>query len=322
MDLGRMRDRCERDQWSIQDLDWSVKPRAMARDEEEAIVQYFTDMAGIEMLAGELFRVQEQRTTDPLLKAIFHSFVRDEIRHAAVAARLANHYDVHQYREYSENPHLTRFRPFFVDALKQVSAEVANAYITGGELLLDVALLRSLNDYVHDDMSQQAMNLINRDESRHIAMDFHMVEYYASEDYQLWLSKQPSPGTLQFFKATWAISNLLYHAAPFFEGVFFAPLARVDPSGRRMREAFKRVQLLGTRDRVKDRPFWRAVAFGRFAFTNPFVGPALGKVAQRVAGLPESLMHHLYNEAEMEAARRASIDALVEETLSLKQEAA
>jgi len=322
MDLQRMVERCERDQWSIQDLDWSVKPRPMARDEEEAIVQYFTDMAGIEMLAGELFRVQEQRTDDPQLKQIFHSFVKDEIRHAAVAARLANHYDVHHYRTYIENPHLTRFRPFFVDALKQVSAEVANAYITGGELLLDVALLRSLNDYVHDDMSQQAMDVINRDESRHIAMDFHMVEYYASENYQEWLSTQPKPGLGQWARASWAISNLLYHAGPFFEGVFFAPLGRVDPSGKRMREAFKRLQLLGARDRVKDRPFWRAVAFGRFAFSNPFVGPAIGKVAQRVAGLPDSLMQHLYDDAELQAARRASLDALVEETLALKQEAA
>ncbi len=322
MDLQRMRDRCERDQWSIQDLDWSVKPRPMARDEEEAIVQYFTDMAGIEMLAGELFRVQEQRTDDPMLKEIFRSFVKDEIRHAAVAARLASHYDVHRYQTYAENPHLTRFRPYFVDALKQVSAEVANAYITGGELLLDVALLRSLNDYVHDDMSQQAMNLINRDESRHIAMDFHMVEYYASEDYQLWLSTQPKSGWAQLARASWAISNLLYHAAPFFEGVFFTPLARVDPTGKRMREAFKRVQLLGARDRVRDRPFWRAVAFGQFAFTNPFIGPAIGKIAQRVAGLPDSLMHHLYDEAELQAARRSSIESMIEDTLSLKQEAA
>ncbi len=322
MDLERMRDRCERDQWSIGDLDWSVQPRPMARDEEEAIVQYFTDMAGIEMLAGELFRVQEQRTNDPLLKQIFHSFVNDEVRHAAVAARLAVHYDVHRLHPYSENPSLTRFRPFFIEALKQVSAEVANAYITGGELLLDVALLRSLNDYVHDDMSQQAMNLINRDESRHIAMDFHMVEYYASDAYQGWLRTQPRPRLRQLARAGWALSHLLFHAAPFFEGVFFAPLGRVDPTGRRMREAYKRLQLLGARDRVRDRPFWRAVAFGQFAFSHPLVGPTLGKIAQRMAGLPDSLMQHLYDEAELHAARGASLDSLVEDTLALKHEVA
>ena len=59
----------------------------------------------------------------------------------------------------------------------------ANAYITAGELILDVALLRSLDDYVADEMSHRAMYLINRDESRHIAIDYRMVEYYASPEY-------------------------------------------------------------------------------------------------------------------------------------------
>ena len=39
------------------------------------------------------------------------------------------------------NENLVRFRPHFVDAVKHVSAEIANAYITSGEILLDVALL-------------------------------------------------------------------------------------------------------------------------------------------------------------------------------------
>ncbi len=318
-----MLERCERDQWSIDELDFSVTPRAMTRDEEEAIVQYFTDMAGIEMLAGELFRVQEERTDDPTLKRIFRSFVGDEIRHAAVAARLAQHYDVHRYRPYRENPHLTRFRPYFVGALRELSAEVANAYITGGELLLDVALLRSLNDYVHDAMSQRAMDLINRDESRHIAMDFHMVEYYASDDYQLWLSQQksPAPASAKLARASYAFANMLLHAAPFFHDVFFAPLSRVDPSGRRMREAFMRLQLLGARDRVRERPFWRALAVGQLVFTNPFLGPVFGRIAQRVAGLPDALMGQLYDEHELASARRASLEALVDETLGLKFEA-
>ena len=46
MDLGRMLDKCIRDQWSIDDLDWTVPPPQLPRDKEEAVVQYFTDMAG------------------------------------------------------------------------------------------------------------------------------------------------------------------------------------------------------------------------------------------------------------------------------------
>jgi hypothetical protein len=321
MNLERMRERCARDQWKVDDLDWSLEPRVMGAEEERTVVQYFTDMAGIEMLAGELFRVQRDRTSDPLLRDIFTSFIVDEQRHAAVATRLAQHYDVHHYQDYKENPHLTRFRPYFVAALKELSAEIANAYITGGELMLDVALLRSLNDYVHDAMSEQAMELINRDESRHIAMDFHMIEFYASEDYQRWLAMQPRTRLRDLARASWALANMLRHAAPFFQDVFFTPLKHMDPSGKRMREAYKRLQLVSARDRVRDRPFWRAVTLGREVFTHPLLGPAVGKLARRVAGVPEALMVHLYDDRELEAARHASIEAMADEAVGMKYSA-
>lgn len=312
-----MAERCERDQWHVDDLDWSVPPRPMSREQEEAVVQYFTDMAGIEMLAGELFRAQQQRVQDPLLKKIFASFVVDEERHAAIGARLAQHYDVHRYRTYVENPHLTAFRPHFVAAIRAVSAEVANAYITGGELLLDVALLRSLNDYVDDDMSHQAMHLINRDESRHIAMDFYMVEMYASPEGQRILAAEKR-GVRDAAHAAWRLGNLLWHAAPFFQDVFFEPLARVDPSGSRMKQAFKRLQLLGRRDHVCERPFWRFVASGRWLYENRVTGPLIGGVAQRVAGLPDDLMKNLYDEQELQRALGMSLEDLTEETVGLK----
>ena len=69
-----MLEKCVRDQWSIDDLDWSLPPPQLPRAKEEAVVQYFTDMAGIELLAGALFDVQRQKTDDPTLKKIFATF--------------------------------------------------------------------------------------------------------------------------------------------------------------------------------------------------------------------------------------------------------
>ena len=57
--------RCRRDQWQADDLDWSRPPPPMSEDKEAAIVQAFTDMAAIELLAGALFASQRRRTTDP-----------------------------------------------------------------------------------------------------------------------------------------------------------------------------------------------------------------------------------------------------------------
>ena len=155
-------------------------------------MQLFTDMSAIERLAGRPVHEQERRVEDPTLRAIFSTFVKDEVRHAQVAQMLADFYDVHHYRVYQQSPHLARFTPAFVDAVRYLGDDVANAYITVGELILDIALLRSINDYVHDAMSDQAMRLINRDESRHIAIDYHMADYYTSAEYARELAARPS----------------------------------------------------------------------------------------------------------------------------------
>src|SRR6185437_5647860 len=101
-----------------------------------------------------------------------------------VAQMLADHYDVHRLEVYRPSRSLERFFPAFVGAIRHLSDDVANAYITSGELMLDIALLRSIDDFVNDPLSSQAMELINRDESRHIAIDYYMVGHYASEAYR------------------------------------------------------------------------------------------------------------------------------------------
>ncbi len=166
--------KCREQQWKVGDIDWSRPPRPMSKGDEIALVQYFTDMVAIERLAGALFLEQVRRVSDPTLRAIFQTFVKDEVRHAHAAQMLADHYDVHHYRSYRISPSLERFYPPFLDAVKYLSDDIANAYITSGELILDIALLRSINDFAKDETSDAAMRLINRDESRHIAIDYHM----------------------------------------------------------------------------------------------------------------------------------------------------
>ena len=64
MDLERMLAKCRRDQWRADDLDWTLTPRPLSADDEIAVVQYFTNMAGIERLAGarSLFALQRELT--------------------------------------------------------------------------------------------------------------------------------------------------------------------------------------------------------------------------------------------------------------------
>lgn len=309
---------CERDQWSVDDLDWTVTPRALSREHEIAICQYFTDMAGIELLAGALFEVQRDNATDPRLRAIFDSFVIDEQRHSVVARRLARHYDVHHYRRYVESPHLTRFARHFVEAVRTVPPDVANVYITTGELLLDIALLRSLDDFVNDEMSKRAMKLINRDESRHIAIDHHMVEHYASPAYDAWLRAQPRKRRRERARGALTIAAFMWHGRPFFKDVFFAPMDLLDPSGVRLRDAFKRIQILSVKEGVGDRPFTRFTMGLQRLVEHPLFGGALTPLVERVLGVDARVLRTLYTEEEAQAAQRKSFDELAEEALAAK----
>lgn len=313
-----MLEKCRRHQWRVDELDWSVEPRRLSRSDEIAIVQYFTDMAGIERLAKALFEVQRERTDNPLLKKIFSTFIVDEERHAVAAERLARHYDVNHYRTYEMNPALQRFAPHFVDAVKYVPAEVANIYITAGELLLDVALLRSIDDYVADDMSRQVMHLINRDESRHIAIDYHMVEYYASPAYQQYLRQQGLPSPRLAAKATWAMLGVMYHARPFVRSVFFEPMSVVDPQSTRMKEAFKRIQLLGKKPDVARRPFARFIAGIQLAYNTRPGRLLFGNLLSRIAGVPGEMLRDLHTREEAARFAAMSYDELAEEALNAK----
>ena len=313
-----MLEKCVRDQWSIDDLDWTLAPPQLARDKEQAVVQYFIDMAGIELLAGALFEVQREKTRDPTLKKIFATFVVDEKRHSAVATRLANHYDVHHYRTYKESPSLTAFRPHFLDLVKKASPEIANAYITSGELILDVALLRSLDDYVADGMSRQAMHLVNRDESRHIAIDFHMTEQYASDEHLAELASRPAQTARDVLVGTRALVKMMWHAKPFLQEVFLAPMDRTDPSGRRVQEAFKRIQLIMRKPTVARTPFSRLMIAMQALYNRPLIGKLLGRFLLRALGAEERAARYLFTPEELARSQRMSFEELAEDALAAK----
>jgi hypothetical protein len=315
MDLARMLDKCVRDQWTIDDLDWSIPPPRMSRKKEEAVVQCFTDMAAIELFAGALFEVQQRKTDDPVLKKIFATFVADEKRHSAVATRLATHYDAHHFRRYEESPSLTRFRPHFLSLVEHTSPEIANAYITAGELILDVALLRSLDDYVDDEMSAQAMHLINRDESRHIAVDFHMTEKYASEEHMAALRARGMP-LPELARGTWRLGLMMWYAKPFLQDVFLAPMDVTDPTGRRVQEAFKRIQLLMRK--TSNTPFAKLMYTAQRLYNMPVIGKLLGRGLLRVMGADERAARILYTREDEQRVWRMSWDEFAEDALAAK----
>lgn len=313
-----MLEKCLREQWRAADLDWNLAPAELPREKEIAIVQYFTDMEGIEKLAGALFREERLKAKSPTLARIFATFERDETRHSEVARRLAQHYDVHKYRNYTPNPHLTRFAPHFVTAISHLTPDIANVYITTGELLLDIALLRSIDDYVDDEMCHRAMAMISRDESRHIAVDFHMIEYYSSPDYLRDLKDEPKKSLPERARAWRALATMMWHARPFFRDVFFSPMDRCDPSGRRLKEAMKRVQLVARKPGVRERPFVKFMVAMQDLYNIPGIPFLFGRILLRVIGTDPRAVIRLWTDEEAARVREMSFDALADDALAAR----
>lgn len=313
-----MLERCRRDQWSVRDVDLSKPPRPLSESDEAAICQLFTDMSVIERLAGALFREQSRRTDNPTLRAIFDTFVVDEVRHAQMAQMLADHYDRRRLHVYRPSRALSRFFDHFVTAVTTLDDDVANTYITAGELILDIALLRSINDFVADDASAQAMRLINRDESRHIAIDYFMVGYYASPAWTERRARRPRKRAADHARSAWTFVSMLYFGQPFFRDVFFAPMARIDPTGTRLREAFKRLQLLGAKPATSNTWFGAFMRTLELGYNDPRARMLLGPAIRRVAGVGDFL-RHLYTEEEGARAATMSYDELAGEALGVKE---
>lgn len=315
--LEKMQELCRTRQWSVDDIDWSKPARPMSREEETNIVQFFTNMAGIERLAKALFAEQARRADTAQLKEIFESFVVDEERHAVAAERLARHYNVHNYKNYKIDKELIKFREPFIKAVRSVSPEIANAYVTAGELMLDIALLRAVNGYVDDEMSSEVMQRINLDEARHVAMDYHMTEYYASAAYQA-KNQKLIPNPIESLKAAVYVSRMMYYARPFLKKVFLTPMEITDPEGERIKEAIKRMQLLAAKPEVAKRPFSRFMNGLRDLYNTPVIGDVFGGLLSRVLGAPGQFLVDLYDEQEKTANIRMSFDDMAKQAMEAK----
>ena len=235
LDLDKMLERCHKGQWNVNDFDWTQKPKVqLSKDKEIRVCYYYMNMSYIERLAGALFLSLSKRMTDPRLKGIYESFYEDELRHSHAAAKLMDYFDVHQYRFYTPNQAMIKFIPYFTRAVDTLDPAFANAFILGGELILDIALLRSLNDYVDDPMSRAVVEKINQDESRHIAMDFYMTEYCAQND----LGALKGEGKMNLTNPDFR--GVMWYGQPFFNEVFFRPMQFMDPSMKQMVEVARR----------------------------------------------------------------------------------
>ncbi len=243
MDLQRMAEKCRKGQWRIEDFDFSGKPIPMSKFDEMEAVQSFTNLIYIERIAALTFLELSKKVTDPALREIFESFYVDEVRHADAMFRLANYFNVHNYRIYSPDPQLSVFCQTITKTIQKINPAFASAMVTLGELVLDVALLRAVNDYIEDPLSRAVIEKVNQDESRHIAMDFYLTEEYGKGE-----SEPPKASDLIQMLTNLNLLESMGWAVLALGNLFGRVVAIMDPTAERFLEAQRRFELLGDRN--------------------------------------------------------------------------
>ncbi len=180
MDLQRLRDKCDRLQWSTADIDWDA-PGAdcVGPDQGAALRPFLADLFWIESTAALVFTAMAANEADPTRRAIFESFAVDEHRHAEAERLLMVRWGLlgrHQRPE--PNSNVRRLIDTLEHHAARVSPSVFSAIIPMTELVLDGALVKYLLRAVDDPICHRAFEGINADEARHLAMDFYMLEHY------------------------------------------------------------------------------------------------------------------------------------------------
>ena len=272
----KLLERCHKGQWRIEDFDWEQTPQVkMDKEKEIRVCTYYMNMSYIERMAGALFLALSKKMTDPTLKAIYESFHGDEIRHSQAALKIMDYFDVHHYKVYTPSPAMLKFLPHFTKAVDTLNPAIANHFVLFGELILDIALLRGLNDYVDDPLSREVIDKINSDESRHIAMDFYMTEYCSKNN------MNSKSGKLTDSLALVGVSRW---APEFFKDVFFKPMEMMDPEQKQLKDIMKRVRRYYLRDEVQNNPMVQS--FNNSAdFFESRVGGIFGRRAEKAVKL-------------------------------------
>lgn len=183
LDLPRLLEKSKRLQWSTDDVDWEA-PGADRVSPKQAsdLSAFMADLYWIESIAAVVFDAMAQRDADPTRKAIFESFAVDETRHAEAERLLMVRWGiVRKHERPVPNPNVRRLLATLERSASKVHPSVFSAIIPMTELVLDGALVKYLVRVVDDPICHRVFEGINADEARHLAMDFHMLEFYGRE---------------------------------------------------------------------------------------------------------------------------------------------
>ena len=179
LDLSHVLEATKKGQWSVHEFDWDTPLQGgdtLTADEKRQAGLMILFTAGLEMQAAKIFGLCAEYVGDKHARQIYELFERDENRHAEAEILMAKRYGV----TWKDLPLATKW---LFEALKlqwvapsRVLHEMTSTQIVFFEIGLDSLLIPALKATVSDPLQAEVFRRIDVDESRHLAMDYWLLE--------------------------------------------------------------------------------------------------------------------------------------------------
>ncbi len=182
LDLDKMLIRIQERQWALADFDWEAPGAEAITDEQRPdLAAFMIDLVWIEQVGARAFAALSRQADDPTLAEIYRWFHAEEQRHANAELALMRRWGMLEGDTPAPNNNIRlviEWLDRFGDGLPM---GVLGSVIPLLEVALDGALLKFLLDEVHDPLCHAVFEKINNDESRHLAVDFHVLGLLGQE---------------------------------------------------------------------------------------------------------------------------------------------
>lgn len=202
MDMTDMLARIKARQWALADIDWDAPGADKITDEQwPKLKEFMSDLVWIEQVGARGFASLALKAEDETLAEIYRYFHAEEQRHANAELALMRRWGMLADDEIPEPNINIRLVIEWLDRYGDgMSMGALGTVIPMLETALDGALLKFLLDEVSDPLCHEVFHHINSDESRHLAVDFAVLETLGVGPMrQLWIKFMGtlfSPGTL------------------------------------------------------------------------------------------------------------------------------
>jgi len=178
LDLSRTLDRIQERQWALADIDWDAPGADLVTDAQRPkLAAFMADVAWIEQVGARAFAALARKAQDPVLAEVYRYFHAEEQRHANAELALLRRWEMLDGDATPEPDISIRLAMDWLDRYADsLPLAVLGSAIPMLEVALDGALLKFLTEEIADPVCQQVFEKINNDESRHLAVGYHVLE--------------------------------------------------------------------------------------------------------------------------------------------------